>query len=204
MTCGFACKDASSRICVCSCSGLYHGTKDRGPGQKTTVKAISRPMMDVIDAMDTLNLYYPLLNLRRKRRKRSESFRSHETLIKRLWGAGITVGSAEARRQGAGRYRVRHSLIEGYAITGLPETLLQEVLGILNWIDPPDRSELRRSTDGETKIPWAPLIGPIPLLSQDLRDEVEDVIDRLEEPETEEGNTFNNEPSYKRGRHARI
>ncbi len=140
-------------------------------------------MMAVVDALDTINLYYPVLNDRRKRRTRTESFRWHRTLMRHLRIAGITAAT--------GHYRVRHSLIEGYALSGLPESLLQEILHILNFIDPPQRGE-------------EPAIGPIPLISQHLRDEIEDVIDRLEEPETEEGNTFNNLSSYKRGSYARI
>ncbi len=189
---GAACKDASNRICVCACGGRCHGTYDQGPSLRSKIKSISRPMMAVVDAMDTINLYYPVLNDRRKRRRRTKSFRWHRMLMKHLRIAGITATTATT-----GRYGVRHSLIEGYALSGLSESLLQEILDILNWIDPPEQSEGPERSEG-------PFIGPIPLISQHLRDEIEDIIDRLEEPETEEGNTFNNISSYKRGNYARI
>jgi len=89
-----------------------------------------------IDALDILNLYYPILIQRRKRRVKHARPSSHATLVKRLWRAGIAT-----RKRGHGdaaAFVVRGSLFPGMSISGLRISQLEEVIAILAWADKPE------------------------------------------------------------------
>ena len=89
-----------------------------------------------IDALDILNLHYPILIQRRMRRKNPVRPSTHSILIKRLWRAGIATHS---RGQGAGaNFVVRGSLFPGISISGLRFCRLEEVIAILVWADKPE------------------------------------------------------------------
>lgn len=89
-----------------------------------------------MDALDILNLHYPILIQRRKRRKNPVRPSIHSTLIKRLWRAGIAT---QSRGEGQGaNFVVRGSLLPGISISGLRSNRLEEVIAILAWADKPE------------------------------------------------------------------
>ncbi len=108
-----------------------------------------------MDALDILNLHYPILIQRRMRRKNPVRPSIHSTLIKRLWRAGIATHS---RGQGQGAtFVVRGSLFPGISISGLRFNRLEELIAILVWADMPE-------PEGEP-----------PTMSERLKNEVEEL-----------------------------
>jgi len=97
--------------------------------------AITRSQQAMIDVLDILNLHFPVLVQRRKRRKTPTRPSHHAALLKRLWRAGIRsypIGGGSGTA-----YAVRDSLFPGIAITGLNTKVLEEIIAILQWADKP-------------------------------------------------------------------
>ncbi len=156
-----SCKEATTSLCVCNCGGECHGQANtiesgRRPSEVRTITGSQRAM---IDALDILNLYYPILIQRRKRRKHYCRPKDHATLLKRLWRAGIHT---QIVGQGNGvLYTVRGSLFPGIAISGLNIKLLEEIIDILRWADVPE-------PEGEP-----------PTMTEHLKAEVEEILEAM-------------------------
>ncbi len=159
-----ACPSATTALCVCSCGGTCHG-KD-SDHRHPRIRSATYTWRALIDALDILNLYYPILQVRRKRRKARRP-RDHETLKQRLYTAGITMTGYPHYT-----FAVRASLSPDYAVSGIRRKLLEELIEILKWAD-------QREGDAEGPA------GEPPALTDTLRAEIERIMEDIyfkEEP----------------------